>query len=221
MNTGGFFQEYTADKTKNWVKYNATDPNNYPITDWTDLILKSSAPRMTHTLSVSGGNKAVKSVATLSYDEVDGLYDGRGFQRYMFRSNNDFTISDKLSAQNKIKYTYDDAGNRLTRKKEIVVQTRGALNNGEEPSVYEEELSETKVTIYPNPTKGMLKVDISGVEQFENAQISLYDLTGKLLQQWAGISQSNTIDLSERTPGMYIMQVAYNGKISSWKIIKE
>ena len=43
--------------------------------------------------------------------------------------------------------------------------------------IREEELSETKVTIYPNPTKGMLKVDISGVEQFENAQISLYDLT--------------------------------------------
>ena len=126
-----------------------------------------------------------------------------------------------VCAQNKIKYTHDDAGNRLTRKKEIVVQTRGALNNGEEPSVYEEELSETKVTIYPNPTKGMLKVDISGVEKFENARISLYDLTGKLLQQWAGISQSNEIDLSERTPGMYIMQIVYNGNASSWKIIKE
>lgn len=121
----------------------------------------------------------------------------------------------------RIKYTYDNAGNRLTRQKEIVVQTRGALIDEEEPSVYEEELSETKVTIYPNPTRGMLKVDISGVEKFENARISLYDLTGKLLQQWAGISQSNEIDLSERTPGMYIMQVAYNGKISSWKIIKE
>ena len=121
----------------------------------------------------------------------------------------------------RIKYTYDNAGNRLTRQKEIVVQTSGALSDEEEPSVYEEELSETKVTIYPNPTRGMLKVDISGVEKFENARISLYDLTGKLLQQWAGISQSNEIDLSERTPGMYIMQVAYNGKISSWKIIKE
>ena len=121
----------------------------------------------------------------------------------------------------RIKYTYDNAGNRLTRQKEIVVQTRGALSDEEEPSVYEEELSETKVTIYPNPTRGMLKVDISGVEKFENARISLYDLTGKLLQQWAGISQSNEIDLSERTPGMYIMQVAYKGKISSWKIIKE
>lgn len=121
----------------------------------------------------------------------------------------------------RIKYTYDNAGNRLTRQKEIVVQTRGALSDEEEPSVYEEELSETKVTIYPNPTRCMLKIDISGVEKFENARISLYDLTGKLLQQWAGISQSNAIDLSERTPGMYIMQVVYNGKISSWKIIKE
>ena len=127
-----------------------------------------------------------------------------------------------VCAQNKIKYTYDDAGNRLTRKKEIVVQTRGVLSDDEgEPSIYEEKLSETKVTIYPNPTRGMLKVDISGVEKFENARISLYDLTGKLLQQWAGISQSNEIDLSERTPGMYIMQIVYNGNASSWKIIKE
>lgn len=60
--TGGFFQEYTADQTKNWVKYNAVDPNNYPITDWTDLILKSSAPRMTHTLSVSGGNMIINGI---------------------------------------------------------------------------------------------------------------------------------------------------------------
>ena len=124
-------------------------------------------------------------------------------------------------AQNKIKYTYDSAGNRLSRQKEIVVQTRGALSDGEEPSVYEEELSETKVTIYPNPTKGVLKVDISGVEKFENAQISLYDLTGTLLQQWGSISQSNVVDISDRTPGMYIMQIVYNGNTSSWKIIKE
>ena len=49
-------------------------------------------------------------------------------------------------AQNKIKYTYDSAGNRLSRQKEIVVQTRGVLSDDEgEPSIYEEKLSETKV----------------------------------------------------------------------------
>lgn len=37
-----------------------------------------------------------------------------------------------------IKYTYDNAGNRLSRQKEIVVQTRGALNDEEDLSIYEE-----------------------------------------------------------------------------------
>ena len=83
-----------------------------------------------------------------------------------------------VCAQNKIKYTYDDAGNRLTRKKEIVVQTRGALNNGEEPSVYEEELSETKVTIYPNPTKGMLKVRRLAVEEVISQELRSLRMPG-------------------------------------------
>ena len=38
----------------------------------------------------------------------------------------------------RIKYTYDNAGNRLSRQKEIVVQTRGALNDEEDLSIYEE-----------------------------------------------------------------------------------
>lgn len=97
--SGGYFQVYSADQTKNWMRYHATDPDNYPATNWKDLIMKGSAPRMTHTLTVNGGNKVARSVASLSYDEVGGLYDGRKFQRYMFRSNNDFIISKKLSAQ--------------------------------------------------------------------------------------------------------------------------
>ena len=96
--SAGFFQLYTSDQVKNWVDYNRTDPNNYPITDWTDLILKNSSTKQSHTVSLSGGNKSVRTKASLTYDEVDGLYEGRGFQRYMFRGNNDFTISDKLSA---------------------------------------------------------------------------------------------------------------------------
>lgn len=111
--SGGFFQVYTADQTKNWVKYNSTDPNNYPISDWTDLILKDSAPRMTHTLTVSGGNKAVKSNVTLSYDEVKGLTYGRGFQRYMLRANNDFIISKTLSASLDVNIRHAKSRNQI------------------------------------------------------------------------------------------------------------
>lgn len=49
----GFFQLYTADQVKNWVRYNATDPDRYPITDWKGMMMKNSAPRMTHTLSLA------------------------------------------------------------------------------------------------------------------------------------------------------------------------
>lgn len=130
-------------------------------------------------------------------------------------------ISPNVCAQQRIKYTYDNAGNRI--KKEIVLSaTRSAPEHEEEdPVSYEEKLRETQVTIYPNPTKGMLRIDISGVDKFENARITLYDLNGKLLQQWNDISQSNVIDLSGQSPDIYIMQVAYNGQVSSWKIVKE
>lgn len=94
----GFFQLYTADQVKNWVRYNATDPDRYPITDWKGMMMKDSAPRMTHTLSLAGGNKVVRSTASFSYDDVDGLYQGRGFHRVMFRSNNDFTLNKYISA---------------------------------------------------------------------------------------------------------------------------
>ena len=95
----GFYQQYTADQVKNWVKNNASDPDNYPITDWKNMILKDNAPRMSHVVSVNGGNDAVRTKVSLSYDEVGALYNGRKFQRFMLRANNDFTIiKDILSA---------------------------------------------------------------------------------------------------------------------------
>jgi len=95
----GFYQQYTADQVKNWVKNNASDPDNYPITDWKNMILKDNAPRMSHVVSVNGGNDAVRTKVSLSYDEVGALYNGRKFQRFMLRANNDFTIiKDMLSA---------------------------------------------------------------------------------------------------------------------------
>lgn len=96
--SGGYFQTYSADQVKNWLKYNKTDPNNYPVTDWRDLILKSSASRQTHSVHISGGNKSVRTKASLTYDNVDGLYADRFFQRYMLRVNNDFTINKMLGA---------------------------------------------------------------------------------------------------------------------------
>lgn len=104
----------------------------------------------------------------------------------------------------RIKYTYDNSGNRLSRQKEVTVKTRSAA-----------------ITVYPNPTSGMLKVDIPGAQQFEKALIALYDVAGKLLQEWNNVTQSNAIDLAAHSAGEYMLQITLNDEVSSWKIIKE
>ncbi|MCQ2135307.1 MAG: TonB-dependent receptor [Bacteroidales bacterium] len=91
-NAAGFFQLYTPDQVKNWTKYHATDPDKYPITNWRELIMQPAALRHSHNASLSGGNKSVRSKVSMTYDDVDGLYGGRNYQRFMLRTNNDFTI---------------------------------------------------------------------------------------------------------------------------------
>lgn len=90
--TAGFYQLYSADQVKNWVNYNKVDPNNYPVTDWRGMMMKSCAPKHSHNLTLSGGNKVVKTKASITYDDVRALYEGRKYNRLMVRLNNDFTI---------------------------------------------------------------------------------------------------------------------------------
>lgn len=96
--SGGWNQAYSEDDVNNWEKYNQTDPDKYPMTDWVGMILDGSAPRQTHTISLAGGSKAVKSNASFVYDKVDGLYADRYYERFMIRANNDFTVNKYLGA---------------------------------------------------------------------------------------------------------------------------
>lgn len=95
---GGWNQTYSKDQIANWYNNSLTDPNNYPNTDWQDLIMKSSAPRQSHAINVSGGSKVVRTKLSFTYDKIDGLYADRFYERYMVRSNNDFKINKYLGA---------------------------------------------------------------------------------------------------------------------------
>ncbi|GAA5219968.1 TonB-dependent receptor [Membranihabitans marinus] len=88
---------YSQDFIGNYYSQNASNPDLYPNTDWTNLILKKSAPRQSHVLSITGGSKNIKTKASVSYDHVDGLYE-RSYERFTGRINNDVTITNNLSA---------------------------------------------------------------------------------------------------------------------------
>ena len=129
-----------------------------------------------------------------------------------------------------IKYTYDTSGNRLSREKVINMSRlksySGVSGTSEvataELPKFQDELSDMKITIYPNPTNGLLKVDITGGNIPSNAKIYLYNALGALVCQLVGIAGSNTVDISAHPAGAYVMRIVLgNNNISTWKIIKE
>ncbi len=92
------YPTYAKDLIDNYYSLHAQDPDAYPITDWVDLVLKDRAPRQNHLLTISGGNKLVKTKASFAYDKTEGLYPNKDNQRYTMRLNNDFKINSLIAA---------------------------------------------------------------------------------------------------------------------------
>jgi hypothetical protein len=77
------------------------------------------------------------------------------------------------------------------------------------------ELSE-KITVFPNPTMAMIyfKTDTN----LMNEKISIFNFSGQLVSQ-KQIATDNSLDLSELSTGVYLIQFL-NKNINSFKIIK-
>lgn len=59
-----------------------------------------------------------------------------------------------------ISYGYDAAGNRI--KREIIISSNNNSRKGVKKSSFTESLNDKTIKIYPNPTKGLLKIEIGG-----------------------------------------------------------
>lgn len=137
-----------------------------------------------------------------------------------------------------IKYEYDLAGNRNSRtiwlKSAIIPKdTTQSVSQGvavpeviaaelkEQNVEFNETLGEQEIKIYPNPTRGELKVTISSLEQGAVARLLVFNAAGALVVQKEDLSTSNEINLSTQRAGMYIMRIVLGAKTSEWKIVKE
>lgn len=99
-NNNNEYPTFPREEVENWVANNRQNPDLYPITDWNDLIFKDRAPRSTHSLSITTGTKNIRTNASFSYDDVEGLYANSGFKRLTARINNDITLIDNLLSAN-------------------------------------------------------------------------------------------------------------------------
>ena len=121
----------------------------------------------------------------------------------------------------RINNVYDSAGNRLTSEK-VIIFTRGSVNgSAPEEKMYQDSLASTRITIYPNPTEGDLRIDIAGVTDFESSGLMLYDMAGKVVCNITELSESNELDITSYANGMYIMVIKIKEESTTWKIIKK
>jgi len=77
-----------------------------------------------------------------------------------------------------------------------------------------------EISIYPNPSSDLVNIDIPA--NYNSLDISLYDVTGKLIRIFSNASGKVTLDAAVLATGTYYLQMinTTNDKVKTFKLIK-
>jgi TonB-dependent SusC/RagA subfamily outer membrane receptor len=100
---------YPEDLINNYAQLRAEDPDRYPDTDFMDLGLKSSTYHQRHSLSLSGGTDKLKTNFSFNYFDSEALIETKNYERYIIRTNNDYTINNWIQANVDLNLLYSNA----------------------------------------------------------------------------------------------------------------
>tara|TARA_B100000809_G_scaffold189530_1_gene188063 strand:+ start:555 stop:1952 length:1398 start_codon:yes stop_codon:yes gene_type:complete len=82
------------------------------------------------------------------------------------------------------------------------------------------EIENKSISIYPNPTKGIIKIDFSNIEGSVN--YTLTSVEGRVIKQERNISETLlSIDLSDQSKGIYLLKVENKYSAKIYRIVKE
>jgi hypothetical protein len=97
-----------------------------------------------------------------------------------------------------INYLYDSSGNRTYRTISLK-STRNADNKVDEEQnqqPFSDQLGDIEITIYPNPSKGELTIDIENLPEDPVGWIGVYDISGKLVFKQTELVNRNIVNIS-------------------------
>ena len=102
------------------------------------------------------------------------------------------------------------------------LETMGMPENNEHlDKFYTDRLNESDVTIYPNPTRGVLAVEIRNKNSQNPHHLMVHSLNGTVVFQRSNIGNYTEIDLSSQPRGLYLMRISSGDLFITWRIIKE
>ena len=123
------------------------------------------------------------------------------------------------SQTTQVEYTYDNAGNRTSRQIVPIPSKSAFLSDTIEIS--KEVMGEKIIRLFPNPTAGILTMDISNMDLGEPVTIMVTEMNGKILLKKVQTCTNFKIDLTAQPKGFYILSAIVGTDRKEWKIIKE
>lgn len=119
-----------------------------------------------------------------------------------------------------IEITYDDAGNRITRKVlQMSMMSKG--ESQEDTTYYLDRMQTTEMKVYPNPTQGKILVDFMDAEENNTTLVRIYDNKGQKIQECQGKESQMELDLSNYPAGVYIVELFVGEEHTTWRILKK
>jgi hypothetical protein len=123
----------------------------------------------------------------------------------------------RLSAQNPV-YTYDNAGNRISRG---IITLRSSREDAPSPEPLSDFISKQEIKLYPNPTRGILMVELPGLSEPVQGEIRIINSSGQTVKHSRNIALQNTFDLGGQANGIYLLRITLNDETMTWKVIKQ
>jgi hypothetical protein len=131
-----------------------------------------------------------------------------------------FTTLLIYAEQKKVVYAYDQAGNRVSR---VTITLGSSPVKGYKPdsTVVEEQINSMEIKIYPNPTRGILKIELPDNGKDEIMRIQIFDGKGNSLINKEALTGFNEVDLSVQPKGWYVLRIVSGEVFREFKIVKK
>ena len=127
-----------------------------------------------------------------------------------------------VNAQNIVKFTYDNCGNRIKRS----LQLRKMEENGKNVETEKEFVSYANdsigavvVSLFPNPTEGKVMVSFSDTAN-ATVDATLTTISGTIIERQRFVGNQREFDLSTQPAGIYLLKLNLGDETRTWKIVK-
>ena len=126
-------------------------------------------------------------------------------------------------AQGRVRYTYDEAGNRVKREAVLPVQKSMARRHPYSPECQMPSgmSPALPISVGPNPTEGPVRIAIPGLKATDKCTLRVYAAQGELIMKADIASDAFDIDISNHPSGIYLLKITVNDNPTTWKVIKK